>query len=527
MTPRMSRRGFCASLAAIPAARRLRAAPAFRAYSLYWGDLHCHSNLSYGEGDPEEGMKAAREHLDFATITAHAAWPDMPEEPGRLGWVADYHRKGFAKARRRWPEFREMMKRYRKDGEFISFISYEWHSMKYGDRTVVYRDFDGELVTPETLEEMKRRLAGRNAIVIPHHIAYQRGYRGIDWDYYTEKLAPVVEISSKHGTSETDFAPNPMLHDMGPRTIEGTAIEGLRRGLHFGFIASTDNHSGFPGCYGEGRLAVYAKALTAEDLWEAILDRRTYAATGDRIEVAFDVNGEGMGRRRANAAKKEISFRVRGEDFIDYVDVVRNGVTIRRFNGVFPGAVQKRKTMRIKFRIEWGWGEKQKTVTWDGKVRLTGGRLLRVTPYFRGQLLLAPRQEHEREQKEFTPIHRIFNRTDKGFEFRSYTYGNPNTTTPATCSVVVEAEMALTDRVALEVNGKKMSYSLDRLLDGTRAEFLRGWLSEAVQVHRAVPARALELEGTFTDDFAAPAYYYLRVRQYNGQWAWSSPVRFV
>jgi len=57
--------------------------------------------------------------------------------------------------------------------------------------------------------------------------------------------------------------------------------------------------------------------------------------------------------------------------------------------------------------------------------------------------------------------------------------------------------------------------------------FLRGWLSEAVQVHRAVPARALELEGTFTDDFAAPVHYYLRVRQYNGQWAWSSPVRFV
>ncbi len=522
----MTRRTFLLTPAALVAARPLTAASAFDDYNVYWGDLHCHSNLSYGEGNPEDGMKAAREHLDFATITGHAAWPDMPNEPGRLGWVMDYHNTGFAKVKKGWPAFRDMMKRYRADGEFIPFISYEWHNMKYGDHTVVYRDLDGELILPDTLEEMKERLEGRGAITIPHHIGYQTGYRGINWDYYTEKLAPVVEISSKHGTSETDFAPNRMLHDMGPRVIGGTAIEGLRRGHHFGFIASSDNHSGFPGSYGEGRLAVYAKTLTAGDLWEAILDRRVYAATGDRIRVAFDANGEGMGRKVANARAKELSFRVRGEDFVDYVDVVRDGVTLRRFNGVYPGSTEKRKTMRVKFRLEWGWGEKKDRLTWNGEVRLSGGRIVNVAPYFRGQLLLAPRQEHERGQKQFTPIHRVGNRTGKGFDFHSYTYGNPNTMTPATNSVVVEAEMALTDMVRLNVNGKRFSYSLDELLDGTRARFLRGWLSEAVQVHRACPSEALDVAAEFEDKHAEPAVYYLRVRQYNGQYAWASPVRF-
>ena len=522
----INRRELLTGAAAVGAATRARSSQPRTRMNIYWGDLHCHSNLSYGEGDPEEGMKAAREHLDFATITAHAAWPDMPAGPGRLAWVAEYHRKGFAKARRGWPAFREMMKSYRADGKFISFISYEWHSMKCGDRHIVYRDMDGELIVPDTLEEMKAELEGRHAIVVPHHIGYMRGYRGINWDTYTPKLSPVVEIISKHGCSENDYAPYPMLHTMGPRVAGSTAKAGLDRGCHFGFAGSTDNHSGFPGCYGEGRLGVYAKSLTAGDLWEAINDRRTYAATGDRIELGFDINGEGMGRALPNAGKKEISVRVRSEDFINYVDIIRNGVPIRRINGVFPGAAPKRKVMRVKFRVEWGWGDKSNRLTWNGECRISDGEILNVNPYFRGQLLLAPRQSHETGQKQFTPIHTIRNRTAKGFDFHSYTYGNPNTLTPATNSVVIEAEMPLSGRVNIKANGRRLSFTLGELLDGTRAEFLRGWLSEAVQVHRAAPSEALDLRETLEDRFAEPAYYYARVVQHNGQMAWSSPIRF-
>lgn len=495
--------------------------------NIYWGDLHCHSNLSYGEGDPEEGLKAAREHLDFATITAHAAWPDMPEEKGRLAWVRDYHKTGFAKARRGWPGLRQMMKRYRVEGKFIPFVSYEWHNMKYGDRTIVYRDLDGALVLPDTLEELTAQLKGRNAMIIPHHMGYQTGYRGMNWNYFTPELTPLVEISSKHGCSETDYAPYPMLHDMGPRVGGGTALAGLERGYHFGFIASSDNHSGFPGSYGEGRLAVYAKSLTARDLWEAFYDRRTYAATGDRIQLAFDINGQAMGRLLPNVKEKEISVRVHSEDFIEYVDIVRNGVTIKRLNGVFPGSTSRREAMHVKFRVEWGWGEKAQMIAWNGECRISDGRILKVTPYFRGQLLLAPRQDHEKDQKPFTPIHQIRNLTDRSFDFRSYTYGNPNTRTPATCSAVVEAEMPINGRVRLNLNGKRGSYALAELLGSTQADFIRGWLSEAVQIHRAVPIEACNLQHTFKDATADPAYYYARVVQYNGQLAWSSPIRFT
>lgn len=216
----------------------------------------------------------------------------MPREPGRLGWVMDY--------------------------------------------------------------PIKARLNGRGAIVVPHHIACPAGYRGIDRDPCTPELSPVVGILSRHGISEFDCAAGPLLHTMGPRVAGGTAVEGLRRGHPFGFAGSTDNHSGFPGCHGEGCLEVFARPLTADALWESVNGRRTCAATGGRIELRFGLNGEGMGRVLPNPPKKEIALRIRGGDFIDCAGIVRNGVPIRRFNGVFPGSTPRRKVMRVKFRLERG-----------------------------------------------------------------------------------------------------------------------------------------------------------------------------
>ena len=67
MPMEVTRRSLCAALAGMPVlSTRGRAEPSDSPQNIYWGDLHCHSNLSYGEGNPETGMQAAREHLDFA-----------------------------------------------------------------------------------------------------------------------------------------------------------------------------------------------------------------------------------------------------------------------------------------------------------------------------------------------------------------------------------------------------------------------------------------------------------------------------
>ena len=53
-----------------------------------------------------------------------------------------------------------------------------------------------------------------------------------------------------------------------------------------------------------------------------------------------------------------------------------------------------------------------------------------------------------------------------------------------------------------------------------------GWLSEAILFGRAIPENAFQVEHYMEDTVAEREidYYYVRVRQKNQQWAWSSPI---
>ncbi len=55
---------------------------------------------------------------------------------------------------------------------------------------------------------------------------------------------------------------------------------------------------------------------------------------------------------------------------------------------------------------------------------------------------------------------------------------------------------------------------------------MRGWLSEAVRFNRAAPEDAFRTGTWFVDDQPErdTDYYYVRVRQRDGQWAWTSPI---
>ena len=151
-----------------------------------------------------------------------------------------------------------------------------------------------------TLEDMRQELRawaerGVESLLIPHHIGYRQGYRGINWATFSPELSPVVEIMSMHGCSESDDAPYPMLHTMGPRDGGSTYQHGLALGHVVGAIGSTDHHSAHPGSYGHGRVAVWAESLTRQAVLAARRSRRCYALTGDRIDLRLSINGAEMG----------------------------------------------------------------------------------------------------------------------------------------------------------------------------------------------------------------------------------------
>ena len=107
-----------------------------------------------------------------------------------------------------------------------------------------------------------------------------------------------------------------------------------------------------------------------------------------------------------------------------------------------------------------------------------------------------------------------------------YSSKNPNTTTPAMQAVILDVTMPKDGMITAEFNGKKFEHSLGELLEGSRSHFMIGWLSEAILFNRAMPESCFMVEHYMedTEPERDTDYYYIRVRQRDQQWAWSSPI---
>jgi hypothetical protein len=502
---------------------------AYEDLSVYYGDLHSHCAVGYGHGSLQDAFENARLQLDFAAVTVHAHWPDIPAGEGRLTDLVDYHQRGFQKADDAWPHVEQVVEAHYEPGRFVTFLGHEWHSNQYGDHNVYFNGSSGAILRAASLDEMRqtiRRLRGEGieAIFIPHHIGYKRGYRGINWDAFTPELSPVVEIMSMHGASESPNAPYPYLHTMGPRDWCSMYQYGLARGHIVGAIGSSDHHSAHPGSYGHGRMAVWAEALSRDAIWNAIQARRTYALTGDRIALAFSINRGGMGAVLPPSDRRDVSVSVEGGNALDYVEVLHNNCIIHRASA-YEGLLASQRSpysAPLKIHFEVGWGEKGVNVDWDVELSVVNGQLLAVEPRFRGHDIVAP-QGKEEESYAFSQWGR---RGEHGLWFSTRTWGNPTTTTSSTQGVGLKIYGDSDTLLKGQINREKVEVPLGDLIAGPHSGYLGGFLTPAYCFQRAVS----KPEYTCNIDFSHEAnthtrdWYYVRVRQLNGQWAWSSPI---
>lgn len=494
---------------------------------LWWGDVHNHCNVTYGHGDLVDALAAAREQLDFCSVTPHAMWPDIPhyDDPG-MQWVINYHLDAFRRLREGgYDKYVQMLREWNDPERFLTFASYECHSMEHGDHVALCREYDTPLVECTSVPDLKEKLHGRKVYVTPHHMGYIEGFRGYNWKAWQEgdEMTPFVEMFSRHGLAESDMGDYDYLHDMGPRTYEGSVQYGLEQGHVFGLMCSTDQHAGYPGSYGDGRIGVLADALDKDRLWDSMGRRHIMGVTGDKIKVDFSINGAVMGDVISAGRRREIFVNVEAQNYIDYVDVVKNTAVIARLNGPFVADLPKGKAVRAKVKIDFGWNREAEYVHWLGDVSLTGGRILDIQTCFRGAAFTSP-QPGETAFK--TRVNKVLGRTDTSVRLEMYSSKNPNTMTPALQGIVLDVEMPLDARIVTGFNGRIFSHSLGELLQGSKAHFMRGWLSEAVRFNRAAPEDAFRTGTWFVDDQPErdTDYYYVRVRQRDGQWAWTSPI---
>ena len=142
---------------------------------------------------------------------------------------------------------------------------------------------------------------------------------------------------------------------MGPRDYGSTAEAGWAMGHRFGIVGGTDHHAAYPGSHGDGRMGVFATSLIREALWEAFIERRVFAATGDRIDARLFVNDAWIGSSIQAPGKRNLRVSVHGADAIDKVEVLKNGRVIQRFfpeltdpgSGIQPYRLRLRMTIQI------------------------------------------------------------------------------------------------------------------------------------------------------------------------------------
>lgn len=233
-----------------------------------------------------------------------------------------------------------------------------------------------------------------------------------------------------------------------------------------------------------------------------------------------------MGAEIAGAGEREFRIAVRGCDALDRVEIVKNGRPWQRMFGPSPLTPSELPaTVRAKIRLEWGWAEQPGATRWECEARLSGGRLLGVEPCFSGDPALSPQDEWKGRVLDAAP-HAITEQDERSVRWFSHSRKNLHPYLRGTNSLILEVEAPQSARLELTVNGQRISHSIEELLVGSRSHYLRGWLSEAILVHRAVPEQQYAAEYVFTDSAGEREsdYYYVRVAQENNQWAWGSPV---
>jgi hypothetical protein len=494
------------------------AANDFARMSLYWGDLHNHNAVGYATGTLERSIDIAREHLDFFAFTGHASWHDMPKMPGdrHLKWV-----NGFKVHSDHWPKTRRLIQEANAK-DFVSLLGYEWHSSQFGDYCIIFPEDQAELYLPDDVEKLLDFAVAKKALAIPHHVGYAQGWRGANFDHFHPVPSPVIELFSEHGCTETDRAPYPMIrHSNGGRSTSNTIVPQLQKGLRFGFVASSDNHRGYPGAYGEGLVGIWARDLSRAALFEAIRARRTYAVTGDRIVLQMSLNDEPMGAEIPRASDREIAVEVEAQDAIAMIELIRNGQVIGRS---FPEdkASPVQFPGRAKCRVQYGWGPWAalglgRTCQWDMRLSLDGGRFVKALPCFQS----GPYEEHLRDHLRAV--------SERELHLKSFTSRDECYAEDPTKSLLLEiegqAETKLTLHLRLPVE-QTVSARLADLTEENIVTFTGGFTSESYIVNRLISPSEYSASVKWSDPRpgSPPDWYYVRVTQHNGQLAWSSPI---
>lgn len=350
----------------------------------YWADLH-------GQSEETIGTNSARELIEFAR---DRAFLDVMSHQGN----------DFQITQDFWRELNALTREYNQDGRFVIFPGYEWsgNTGLGGDRNVLFaqegrtlhrshhalvEDLGDVATDAHTAGQLFDALADEDCVVFAH-IGGRYADIGLAHDIRIERS---IEIHSDWGT------------------FEWLLDDAFSQGYRVGILANSDGHKGrhgashpgasLFGAYG-GLSCLLAPALNRPAILDALRQRRHYATTGSRVDLALQVRPAGaaelydddpqMGGRivgpvqqlqmgqiaRTMAASAELSVTLHSGSPIERLEVCNRQVV-----QTFRPAFDARRSRRL--RLVWQGSEyrgRGRQTIWDGRLHVEGNRIARVLP---------------------------------------------------------------------------------------------------------------------------------------------------
>lgn len=447
-------------------------------HQTYWGDIHGQSGETVGTGTIQSYFEYARDDA-FVDFASHA---------GNDFQITDEF----------WSEIRETIRQFHEPGSFVTFPCYEWsaNSPLGGDHNVYFRDDEAaeihrsshwqidegtdKLQGAYPIEKLYEIYEGRDdVLVIPH-----QGGRPSSLRYVDPELTPFVEIVSVWGV------------------FEWFGNKALESGYPVGFVGGSDDHTGRPGVAPPDNLAkhnvkgglmgAHAPALSREALWETFTDRRCYATTGARILLDVSVEGEPMGGE-VTATIPNVEATIHGTAPLRRVDLFRGSerVATERFD-------------RGRDRVELTWSgarsrARDKVLDWSGTASLDRGTI------------------GDAEAFGFDrPNQGIVDKTATELQWDATTTGNHQ-------GVRFDANAPADARLSVDTTPVSTAVDLVDLSDPVSVP--AEGVDAGLRIERVGTSTVRDATVSFADDPEPGTYpYYVRVQQFDGNMAWSSPV---
>lgn len=474
--------------------------PEFR---IYWGDTHGHSGYSEGIGTVDYFMRFARDdaRLDYVTHSEHDVWLDAGE----------------------WDLIRRTSAEYDEPGKFIPYLGWEWtrHTRFGGHHNVLFRTIEDQIpvsamefpVLSSLYAELHERHDPNNIVVIPH--AHNPG----DFRQSDPQLEPIIEIMSMHGSFQWFMEAY------------------LSHGHEVGVVAASDDHLSRPGYSAPHRNslaqrgglgAVLAPERSRDAIFNGMKAKQTYATTGDRIILDFDVNGTRMGQRADYSDSRVVSGRAIGTAPIKSIQLLKNNKVIWEEEYLLENSASTEQQLLISFTSDpapyfngdapRGWRH------WAGDLNVTNATIIEA-----------------KSMDFFNPFTQAIVVDNNIINFRTNTRGDTSsillTLTGVNENTMISFDLDETTetgsappfyRPHATIAATQTDIALSELEEGKITRTLAGpdYPEDAITIRRVITEGTKDISFSF-DDPSFPDqgdYYYFKVEQANDAIAWSSPI---